>query len=65
MAGCGGVVGRAGEGCVGDSAVVEGGQSVLVFAVLSSSLFTALEMQPELRNLLESNRKTHRRETNI
>lgn len=64
MAGCGGVDGRAGEGCVGDSVAVEGGQSVLVFTV-SSSLFTTLEMQAQLRNLLESNRKNHRRRTNI
>lgn len=63
VAGCGGV-GSAGEGGVGNSVGLEGGQSVLVFTV-SSSLFTALEMLPELRNLLESNRRRHRRETNI
>lgn len=63
-AGCGGVVGSAGEGGTGNSVGLEGGQSVLVFTV-SSSLFTALEMLPELRNLLESNRRRHRRETNI
>lgn len=53
VAGCGGVVGGAGEGGVGDG-VLKGGQSVLVFTV-TSSLLTALELLPELRNLLESN----------
>lgn len=53
VAGCGGVVGSAGEGGVGDGVVLEGGQSVLVFTV-TPSLFTALELLPELRDLLES-----------
>lgn len=51
VAGCGGVVGGAGEGGVGDG-VLKGGQSVLVFTV-TSSLLTALELLPELRNLFE------------
>lgn len=54
VAGCGGVVGSAGEGGVGDGVALEGGQPVLVFTV-ASSLFTALEVLPELCNLLESN----------
>lgn len=61
FAGCGVVVGSAGQGSVGDSVVLEGGQSVLVFTV-SSSLFTALELLPELCNLLESNRRRQRRQ---
>ncbi len=55
MADCGGEVGSAGEGSVGDAVVLEGGQSVLVFTV-ASSLFTALELLTELRYLLESKR---------
>lgn len=54
VADCGGVVGSAGEGSVSDGVVLEGGQSVLVFTG-ASSLFTALELLSELRNLLVSN----------
>lgn len=64
LAGCGGVVCGAGEGGVGDGVALQGGQSVLVFTV-ASSLFAALELMSELRNLLESNRRAggDRRET--
>lgn len=55
MAGCGGVAGGAGEGGEGDGVVLEGGESVLVFTA-ASSLFIALELLPELHNLLETNR---------
>ncbi len=64
VAGCGGVTGGAGEGSVGDGDVLEGRKSALVSLVVSS-LFTVLELQPELCNLLASNRrvKHKRRET--
>ena len=52
VAGCGGCgVGGAGGGGVGDG-VVERGESLLVFTV-ASSLFAALELLPELPNLLK------------
>ena len=56
VAGCdGGVVGSAGVGGVGDG-VLERGESLLLF-IVASSLFAALELLPELCNLLEWNRK--------
>lgn len=57
VAGCGGVVGSAGEGRKGDGVELERGELVVVFTV-SISLFTALELLPELCNLLESSRRT-------
>lgn len=52
--GCGG----AGGGGVGDG-VVERGESLLVFDV-ASSLFAALELLPELPNLLERKQEAGR-----
>ena len=49
------VVGRAGEGGVGDGVVLKRGQPVFVFTV-ASSLFTALELLPKLCNLGETER---------
>lgn len=67
MAGCGGAVGSAGEGRKGDSVELERGEPAFFF-MASISLFTALELLPELCNLLESSRRTRRgqrRDVNI
>lgn len=52
VAGCGGGIGSAGEGSAGDSIALEEGQSHLVF-IVSPSLFSVVELLPELCNLLE------------